>query len=55
MLKRFRDAPNTREFLNWFESMPAGSLMGLVIAIVDLDAEHGRLRSLGMGAGAIYC
>ena len=55
MLKRFRDAPNTGEFLNWFESMPAGSLRGLMIAIVDLDTEHGRLRSLGEGAGAIYC
>jgi len=34
--------------VNWFESMLAGSLRGLVIATADLDAEHGRLRSAGV-------
>jgi predicted enzyme related to lactoylglutathione lyase len=34
--------------VNWFESMSAGSLRGLVIATADLDAEHGRLRSAGV-------
>jgi predicted enzyme related to lactoylglutathione lyase len=34
--------------VNWFESMPAGSLRGLVIATADLNAEHERLKSLGV-------
>ena len=34
--------------VNWFDSMPAGSLRGLVIATADLDAEHARLRSVGV-------
>jgi predicted enzyme related to lactoylglutathione lyase len=34
--------------VNWFESMPAGSLRGLVIATADLNAEHQRLKSLGV-------
>jgi len=34
--------------VNWFESMPAGSLRGLVIASADLAAEHARLKSAGV-------
>lgn len=34
--------------VNWFESMPAGSLRGLVIATADLTAEHARLKSEGV-------
>jgi predicted enzyme related to lactoylglutathione lyase len=34
--------------VNWFESMPAGSLRGLVIATADLAAEHARLKSAGV-------
>jgi predicted enzyme related to lactoylglutathione lyase len=34
--------------VNWFESMPAGSLRGLVIATQDLDSEHARLRAAGV-------
>jgi predicted enzyme related to lactoylglutathione lyase len=31
--------------VNWFETMPAGSLRGLVIATADLDGEHARLKT----------
>jgi catechol 2,3-dioxygenase-like lactoylglutathione lyase family enzyme len=34
--------------VNWFESMPAGSLRGLVIATADLTAEHARLKHVGV-------
>jgi len=34
--------------VNWFDSMPAGSLRGLVIAMADLDAEHARLKAAGV-------
>jgi predicted enzyme related to lactoylglutathione lyase len=34
--------------VNWFETMPAGSLRGLVIATTDVDAEHARLRDGGV-------
>ncbi len=34
--------------VNWFDSMPPGSLRGLVIATADLDAEHARLKSAGV-------
>jgi len=34
--------------VNWFETMPAGSLRGLVIATTDVDAEHARLRNGGV-------
>jgi predicted enzyme related to lactoylglutathione lyase len=34
--------------VNWFETMPAGSLRGLVIATPDVDAEHARLKKLGV-------
>ena len=29
--------------VNWFDTMPAGSLRGLVIHTKDIDAEHKRL------------
>ena len=34
--------------VNWFESMPAGSLRGLVIAVDDLPGEHARLKAAGV-------
>jgi catechol 2,3-dioxygenase-like lactoylglutathione lyase family enzyme len=34
--------------VNWFESMPAGSLRGLVVATADLTAEHARLKAVGV-------
>jgi catechol 2,3-dioxygenase-like lactoylglutathione lyase family enzyme len=34
--------------VNWFESMPAGSLRGLVIATADFTAEHARLKYVGV-------
>jgi catechol 2,3-dioxygenase-like lactoylglutathione lyase family enzyme len=30
--------------VNWFDTMPAGSLRGLVIHTKDIDVEHRRLR-----------
>jgi predicted enzyme related to lactoylglutathione lyase len=34
--------------VNWFESMPAGSLRGLVVATADLEGEHARLKARGV-------
>jgi predicted enzyme related to lactoylglutathione lyase len=34
--------------VNWFDSMPAGSLRGLVIAVADLQVEHARLKAVGV-------
>ena len=34
--------------VNWFESMPAGSLRGLVVRVDDLDAAYDRLASTGV-------
>jgi predicted enzyme related to lactoylglutathione lyase len=34
--------------VNWFETMPAGSLRGLVISTADLDGEHVRLKKAGV-------
>lgn len=31
--------------VDWFETMPAGSLRGLVFAVDDLDAAYEKLRS----------
>jgi catechol 2,3-dioxygenase-like lactoylglutathione lyase family enzyme len=34
--------------VTWFESMPAGSLRGLVLEAKDIVAEHARLRAAGV-------
>jgi catechol 2,3-dioxygenase-like lactoylglutathione lyase family enzyme len=34
--------------VNWFDTMPAGSLRGLVIETGDIDTAHGRLRAAGV-------
>lgn len=34
--------------VNWFASMPAGSLRGLVVRVDDLDATFDRLASAGV-------
>jgi catechol 2,3-dioxygenase-like lactoylglutathione lyase family enzyme len=34
--------------VNWFDTMAAGSLRGLVIHTKDIDAEHKRLREVGL-------
>jgi catechol 2,3-dioxygenase-like lactoylglutathione lyase family enzyme len=34
--------------VNWFESMPAGSLRGLVLVVDDLDATHHELEAAGV-------
>jgi catechol 2,3-dioxygenase-like lactoylglutathione lyase family enzyme len=33
--------------VTWFDTMPAGSLRGLVLEVADIDAEHARLSGLG--------
>jgi catechol 2,3-dioxygenase-like lactoylglutathione lyase family enzyme len=34
--------------VNWFDTMPAGSLRGLVVETDDIEAEHRRLRDVGV-------
>jgi catechol 2,3-dioxygenase-like lactoylglutathione lyase family enzyme len=34
--------------VDWFETMPAGSLRGLVLRVADLDAEYDRLVANGV-------
>jgi catechol 2,3-dioxygenase-like lactoylglutathione lyase family enzyme len=34
--------------VNWFDSMPAGSLRGLVLTVDDLSAAYDRLASAGV-------
>jgi catechol 2,3-dioxygenase-like lactoylglutathione lyase family enzyme len=33
--------------VTWFDTMPAGSLRGLVLDVEDVDATHARLTALG--------
>jgi catechol 2,3-dioxygenase-like lactoylglutathione lyase family enzyme len=35
--------------VTWFDTMPPGSLRGLVLASSDLAADYQRLRDLGVG------
>jgi predicted enzyme related to lactoylglutathione lyase len=39
--------------VTWFETMPAGSLRGLVLTTEDLDAEHARLKKAGVDIGEV--
>jgi catechol 2,3-dioxygenase-like lactoylglutathione lyase family enzyme len=39
--------------VNWFDSMPAGSLRGLVVATPDLQGEHARLKMTGVAIDEI--
>lgn len=34
--------------VDWFQSMPAGSMRGLVLTVEDIDAEHERLLANGV-------
>lgn len=43
-----KDGSVSLTLVDWFESMPAGSLRGLVFTIEDAFAEHARLASLGV-------
>lgn len=45
---RLADRGVSLTLVNWFKSMPAGSLRGLVIATPDLQAEHERLKRAGV-------
>jgi len=39
--------------VTWFETMPAGSLRGLVIGTEDVDADYARLKSQGVDIDAV--
>src|SRR2546421_370983 len=41
-------APTTLTLVTWFESMPAGSLRGLVFTTDDLDGDYARLTARGV-------
>jgi catechol 2,3-dioxygenase-like lactoylglutathione lyase family enzyme len=45
---RPRGGETSITLVTWFESMPAGSLTGLVLETDDLDAEIDRLQALGV-------
>jgi catechol 2,3-dioxygenase-like lactoylglutathione lyase family enzyme len=39
--------------VNWFDSMPPGSLQGLVLETDDLDGDLARLAGRGLDAGPV--
>jgi catechol 2,3-dioxygenase-like lactoylglutathione lyase family enzyme len=41
------DEPTTITLTTWFDSMPAGSISGLVIDVADVDAVRERLLAAG--------
>ncbi len=41
-------SPVSLTLVTWFDSMPAGSLRGLVLTTHDLSAEHRRLEQRGV-------
>jgi catechol 2,3-dioxygenase-like lactoylglutathione lyase family enzyme len=43
-----KGAATSITLVNWFESMPAGSVGGLVLESDDLDADVARLSGLGV-------
>lgn len=43
----------TIALVTWFETMPAGSLRGLMLDTPDIDAEHARLTGLGVALSPI--
>ena len=43
-----KGAPTSVTLVNWFDSMPAGSLRGLVLHTADLDAELAALHAKGL-------
>lgn len=45
---RPRGAQTSITLVTWFDSMPAGSLSGVVLETDDLDAEIARLEALGV-------
>lgn len=45
---RPRGGETSITLVTWFESMPAGSLTGLVLETDDLDGDLERLRGLGI-------
>ena len=49
---RPKGADTSITLVTWFESMPAGSLTGVVLETDDLDAEVARLAALGVDMDA---
>jgi catechol 2,3-dioxygenase-like lactoylglutathione lyase family enzyme len=45
---RPKGAATSATLVTWFETMPAGSLTGLVLLSDDVEAECDRLRGLGV-------
>ncbi len=45
---RPKGAETSITLVTWFDSMPAGSVTGVVLETDDLDAEIARLRGLGV-------
>jgi catechol 2,3-dioxygenase-like lactoylglutathione lyase family enzyme len=43
-----KGADTSLTLVTWFESMPAGSLSGLVLQTVDIDGDCERLRAAGV-------
>jgi len=43
-----KGAPTTLTLVTWFESMPPGSLRGLVFTTDDLDTDDARLTTRGV-------
>ena len=40
-----KDGGASITLVNWFETMPAGSLRGLVLTTADLDADYAQLKA----------
>jgi len=49
---RPRGGETSVTLVTWFESMPAGSMRGVVIETDDLEADHARLRARGVRVDA---
>jgi catechol 2,3-dioxygenase-like lactoylglutathione lyase family enzyme len=47
------DEPTTITLTTWFDSMPPGSVTGLVIDVADVDAVHARLEADGHACSAM--
>jgi len=48
-----RGAETSITLVTWFDSMPAGSIQGLVLTTVDLDADFAELQSRGVDLSEI--
>ena len=46
-------ADTSLTLVTWFESMPPGSVSGLVLETADIDDEHHQLQSRGLEIGDV--